>query len=177
MAGSNEELFKCDRNALITAWREYGKFMNDFLARNKGTANERNAEQGGFAKCPIENPFEWLYKHPDTALLPEFDPGNLVVDDKNRYGVILERRLGRAYNHMWAIECLLVDFRGTIGKVIVDADSVKPAKFPKELVEFAMGGNMGGIKDRVHEKVEEAFEEMSQDEIADEILNRAGKEK
>lgn len=166
MATSNEELFKCDRNALLTAWREYGKFINDFLDRNKGTDNERNAEQGGFAKWPTQNPFEWLYKQPDTALLPEFAPGSLVVDDGNRYGVILERRLGCAYNHMWAIECLLVDFRGTRGAVIVEADSVRPAKFPKELVEFAIGGNMEGIKDRVHEKVEEAFSEASQDEIS-----------
>lgn len=159
MASSNEELFKCDRNALITAWREYGKFINDFLARNKGTANERNAEQGGFAKWPTVNPFEWLYKHPDAALLPEFDPGNLVVDDKKHYGVILERRLGCVYNHMWSIECLLVDFRGTIGEVIVQADRVKPATFPPELVKFAFGDKKGKekLKKKVHEKVEEAF--------------------
>lgn len=166
MASSNEELFKCDRNSLIAAWREYGKLINDFLERNKGTDNERNAEQGGFAKWPTINPFEWLYKHPDTALLPEFEPGNLVVDGVNRYGVVLERRLGRSYNHMWAVECLLVDFKGTRGEVVVDADSVRPAKLPKEFVDFAMGGNMKGLKDRVHEKVEEAFNEVSQDEIS-----------
>lgn len=159
MATSNEKLFNCNKSALITAWREYREFMRDFLARNRGTANEGKAEQGGFARWPIDNPFEWLYKHPDTALLPEFEPGNLVVDSEKRYGVILERRIGYVYNHMWAIECLLVDFRGTIGEVIVDADKVKPASFPPELVEFAFGDKKGKekLKNKVHEKVEEAF--------------------
>lgn len=153
---TNEELFNCDRNALMSAWVEYGKIVGSYLDKSKGTSGESVAEQGGFARCPMLNPFDWLYKSSDGALVSDFEPGKLVVDGENRYGVILERRVGRCYNHMWNLDCILVDFRGTAGKVIVEVDMVKPAEFPKELVEFALGGK-SEMKNKVHEKIEEAF--------------------
>ena len=151
---TNEELFKHNVVAMMSAWKEYGKIVEAFLAKTKSDGKDH--EMGGFARRPILNPFAWLYKTCDTALLPEFTPGGLVKDSRGRYGVILKTEVGQAYDHEWRVNCMLVDFKGTCGEMVVEAEGVEKAEFPPELVEFALSGK-GGLKEKVHEKVEEAF--------------------
>lgn len=148
---TNEKLFGCDRKVLFAAWNEYRKIVGDFIDKNPKN------DHGGFARVPLCNPFTWLWKTCDTALLPEFEPGKLVVDSAGHYGIVVERTPGQIYDHEYRLNCVLVDFRGTAGRVIMDADKLKPAEFPPELIEFAVSGKKDGLKEKVHEKVEEAF--------------------
>ena len=148
---TNGELFNGDMNKLFAAWNEYRKIEGDVIDKNP------KSDYGGFARVPLCNPFTWLFKTCDTALLPDFDPGKLVVDSEGRYGVVVERTTGRIYDHEFRLNWVIVDFRGTKGSVVMDAEKLKPAKFPPELIEFAIGSQKEGLKEKVHEKVEEAF--------------------
>ena len=149
---TNEELFHKDQ--LLSAWNVYCAIVEPILESRKKSGCS-NPDYSGYAWHPVNDPFKWLYKDCDRALLPEYGPGKLVVDSEGRYGVIL-KRLTEDYDKMLTVDKVLVDFRGTLGEVIVAADSVKKAEFPPELLEFALSGK-NGLKEKVHEKVEEAF--------------------
>lgn len=148
---TNGELFNGDMNKLFAAWNEYRKILGDFFDKNP------DRDHGGFARVPLCNPFTWLFKTCDTALLPEFDPGKLVVDSAGHYGIVVERTAGQICDHEYRLNCVLVDFRGSAGRVFMEADKLKSAEFPPELIEFAISGKKDGLKEKVHEKVEEAF--------------------
>ena len=139
---SNDEYFGCGSGKLLSMWNLYKELVAEGFP--------------DYTDCAaVTNPFEWLNKEEDAGMCQEFEPGRLVVDEEGRYGIVLERR-GHIFNNNPRIDCLLVDFKGTAGKVNADVSKLTPAKFPKELVDFVRSDN-GDLKDKVHKKVEEAF--------------------
>lgn len=150
---TNEELFTL-KGQLLSAWKSYCAIVGPIL-ENRKKCGCSNLDYNGHAWCPVNDPFIWLYKYCDRALLPEYEPGKLVVDSEGRYGVVLKRWTEDG-DKMLNVSCVLVDFRGTSGEVILRAEKLKPASFPPELVAFALA-DKNGIKKKVHEKVEEAF--------------------
>lgn len=151
---TNEELFSKGSTSLLSAWKAYCAIVEPALEKRKMSGCS-NPDYNEHAWYPVSNPFTWLYKCCDTALLPEYEPGKLVVDSKGHYGIVLERRI-EDYDRMMRVNFLVVDFCGTSGKVIVRAEELKPAAFPPELVTFAFA-DKNGLKEKVHEKVEDAF--------------------
>lgn len=152
---TNEEMYGCNRGLLLSEWKEYGRVVRKYLEK----APRGEDGSGGFEMEPVDNPFEWLYKVCDTALMPEFAPGRLVVDDQGRYGVVLERMVGSILDHECRVDVVLVDFKTAVGKVKMDADKLRPAEFPPEFLDFASSYKSGGLNDRIHDKIDEAFDE------------------
>ena len=149
---TNEELFP--KEQLLPAWKAYCAIVEPLLESRKKSGCS-NPDYDGYAWRPVKDPFKWLYKYCDRALLPEYEPGKLVVDSEGHYGVILQRWT-EDQDRMLTVNCVVVDFRGTSGRVAFRADKLKPAAFPPELVEFAFA-DKNGLKEKVHEKVDEAF--------------------
>lgn len=149
---TNEELFP--KEQMLSAWKAYCAIVEPLLESRKKSGCS-NPDYNGCAWRPVNDPFKWLYKYCDKALLPEYEPGKLVVDPEGHYGVILERWT-EDEDKMLTVNCVVVDFRGTAGKVALRVDKLKPAVFPPELVAFAFA-DKNGLKEKVHEKVEEAF--------------------
>lgn len=149
---TNEELFP--KEQMLSAWKAYCAIVEPLLESRKKSGCS-NPDYNGYAWRPVNDPFTWLYKYCDKALLPEYEPGKLVVDSEGHYGVILQRWT-EDQDKMLTVNCVVVDFRGTCGKVAIRVDKLKPAAFPPELVAFAFA-DKNGLKEKVHEKVEEAF--------------------
>lgn len=130
---------------LLWAWNEYKQIIEE-------------TRPGSEPRFAITNPFYWLAKPADLAIHDSFKPGRLVVDSQKHYGIVIERR-SEVYSNCPepTIDQVVVDFKGTRGRVIEKVRDLKPVEFPPELIEFAISGKKDGLKEKVHEKVEEAF--------------------
>lgn len=169
---NNIELFESRVHALDAAWAKRQAVIEKYAPKGFRVANTGDIPRYYCTHTVGEeeaakhkrSPFSWaLSNHPDLALLPEFDPGEVVIviaegrTHSGKYGLVhsyvVDKWDGDGYRILDAVN---VDFGS--GIVGYPCSALTKAEIPKPVMDFLMAKfEKGGLRNRVHEKVDEAF--------------------